>query len=270
MNNHGAAASSGQPDCASCHAENTCIQCHDGQDSNEFHPINFLASHDGIGVRPLEGILPPAELDAIIDIVRANGGLVSTKRNPDGSDSPYELNITYVDAILADSASEQVEKFLASQAIQYVLPGVPATYIHSLLGSRNWAEGTQQTGRARTINREKLDADQVRGELKNPDSFRSRVFTAYSHLIKTRRQQPAFHPNAAFEVLAFHPKLFAIRRKAAEQTIWAITNISSERIHFMLADIGISGPVTELLSGQTVDRLAVELQPYQFVWLSRQ
>jgi sucrose phosphorylase len=89
--------------------------------------FNFTASHDGIGVRPLEGILPPAELDTLVDIVRANGGQVSTKRNPDGTDSPYELNITYVDAILADAASDRAEKFLASQAVQYALPGVPAT-----------------------------------------------------------------------------------------------------------------------------------------------
>ena len=42
---HGAAASAGQPDCTSCHAENTCTQCHDGLDSRDFHPVNFLASH---------------------------------------------------------------------------------------------------------------------------------------------------------------------------------------------------------------------------------
>ena len=42
---HGAAASAGQPDCNSCHTENTCVQCHDGLGSSEFHPINFLASH---------------------------------------------------------------------------------------------------------------------------------------------------------------------------------------------------------------------------------
>ena len=112
--------------------------------------FNFTASHDGIGVRPLEGILPRREIDGLAEIVKANDGQVSYKRNPDGSDSPYELNITYVDAILADKDSNQAEKFLASQAIQYSLPGVPATYIHSLLGSRNWLEGVAQTGRART------------------------------------------------------------------------------------------------------------------------
>ena len=231
--------------------------------------FNFTASHDGIGVRPLEGILPPGQLDALVDIVRSNGGQVSTKTNPDGTDSPYELNITYVDAILADPASERAEKFLASQAVQYVLPGVPATYIHSLLGSRNWIEGVKQTGRARTVNREKLDVERVRERLKDPASFRSKVFYPYSHLIKTRKQQSAFHPNAAFEVLDFYPQLFAVRRHAAQQTLWAITNISSERMHFMLADIGITGPVVDLLSGQTVDSLSFELQPYQYAWLAR-
>ena len=236
-------------------------------DSSTTTFFNFTASHDGIGVRPLEGILPPAELDALIDIVRSNGGQVSTKRNPDGSDSPYELNITYVDAILADPASNRAEKFLASQAVQYVLPGVPATYIHSLLGSRNWTEGVAQTGRARTINRQKLDADQVRQDLTHPGSFRSRVFTAYSHMIKIRRSQSAFHPSAAFEVLDLHPQVFAIRRDAVDQTLWAVTNISDQRNQFTLSDAGITGPVIDLVSNQSVDSRAMELKPYQYVWL---
>ena len=174
-----------------------------------------------------------------------------------------------VDAILADRSSERADKFLASQAIQYVLPGVPATYIHSLLGSRNWTEGVAQTGRARSINRQKLHAGRVRKALKDPDSFRARVFVPYSHLIRTRKKQSAFHPNAAFEIFDLHPRLFAIRRETDEQTLWAVTNISSERMHFMLADVGVSGPVIDLLSNRTIDTLSVELQPYQYVWLSR-
>jgi sucrose phosphorylase len=192
--------------------------------------FNFTASHDGIGVRPLEGILPSKELDALIEIVNANEGQVSYKRNPDGSDSPYELNITYLDAILADRDSSRAEKFLASQAIQYVLPGVPATYIHSLLGSRNWTDGIKQTGRARTINREKLQVDQLRSELNDPASFRSQVFYPYLNLIKVRRSQKAFHPNANFEILEMDPRIFAIRRYSEEQTILALTNISAAEV----------------------------------------
>jgi sucrose phosphorylase len=234
--------------------------------SNTF--FNFAASHDGIGVRPLEGILPPEEIDALIAVVEANGGQVSYKRNPDGSDSPYELNITYVDAILADSESTQAEKFLASQAIQYVLPGVPATYIHSLVGSRNWLEGVKQTGRARTVNREKLDVENLMSELKDPESFRARIFFSYIDLIKIRKKQQAFHPNADFEILEIDPKVFAIKRYCEEQTIYALTNISSKDLSVSLSGNDVADQMTDLITGEKITTDSIILKPYQYAWLS--
>ena len=229
--------------------------------------FNFSASHDGIGVRPLEGILPPKELDALIDVVSTNDGQVSYKRNPDGTDSPYELNITYVDAILGDKKSANAGKFLASQAIQYALPGVPATYIHSLLGSRNWLAGREQTGRARTINREKLRLDEVVKELNNPNSFRSKIFFPYLEMIKTRRNQEAFHPNADFEILDLGPQLFAIKRSAANQTICAVANVSAARVEASLPSRGTGGMMKDLISGEMVDPNSFDLKPYQYLWL---
>ncbi|MBW2410474.1 MAG: sugar phosphorylase [Deltaproteobacteria bacterium] len=229
--------------------------------------FNFTASHDGIGVRPLEGILSPEEINGLIDIVKANGGQVSYKRNPDGSDSPYELNITYVDAILADPESKRAEKFLAAQSIQYALPGVPATYIHSLLGSRNWLEGVQQTGRARTVNRERLQIQDVLAELEDPESFRAKVFFPYLHLIKIRKAQPAFHPNAAFEILDLDARVFAIKRSADTQVIYALTNISSREIRVELAAEKPVAPMYDLITGEAVRAGALNLKPYQYVWL---
>lgn len=234
--------------------------------SNTF--FNFAASHDGIGVRPLEGILPPEEIDALAEVVKANGGQVSYKRNPDGSDSPYELNITYVDAILADSESTQAEKFLASQAIQYVLPGVPATYIHSLVGSRNWLEGVKQTGRARTVNREKLDVENLMSELKDPESFRARIFFSYIDLIKIRKKQQAFHPNADFEILEIDPKVFAIKRYCEEQTIYALTNISSKDLSVSLSGNEVAAQMMDLITGEQITTDSITLKPYQYMWLS--
>ncbi len=229
--------------------------------------FNFTASHDGIGVRPLEGILDPAELDALIKIVKANEGQVSYKKNPDGSESPYELNITYVDAILADRRSTCTDKFLASQSIQYALPGVPATYIHSLLGSRNWIEGANKTGRARTINREKLQVENPIAELNKPESFRAQVFFPYLNLIKTRKKQNAFHPNAGFEILDIHPKVFGIKRYSDDQTIYALTNISSQALSVSLSATASTVQTTDLISGKTVDPAELNLNPYQYMWL---
>jgi len=229
--------------------------------------FNFTASHDGIGVRPLEGILEPGEIEKLIEIVKSNDGQISCKRNPDGSDSPYELNITYVDAILGDKSSNRAEKFLASQSIQYALPGVPATYIHSLLGSRNWVQGVAQTGRARTVNREKLQVEKLIAELNNPESFRARVFFPYLHLIKTRKQQPAFHPNADFKILDIDPRIFGIKRYGKDQTIVALANISSKPVSISLAASASSGPMVDLITGENVDSGTIQLNPYQYVWL---
>lgn len=232
--------------------------------------FNFTASHDGIGVRPLEGILPPEDINALTGIVLRNGGRISTKRNPDGSDSPYECNITYVDALRRGSGDDphHAARFLASQAIQYALPGVPATYIHSLLGSRNWLEGVEQTGRARSINREKLHLQTVLGELSDPDSFRSRVFFPYTHMIAVRRSQPAFHPHAAFEILELDPRVFAIRRSCPHQQIRAVTNISSEAVTVSLPGSYPEKTLTDLLSGAATPCDSILLAPYQSLWLT--
>jgi glycosidase len=229
--------------------------------------FNFSASHDGIGVRPLEGILPAVEIERLTAAVKANHGHVSLKSNPDGSQSPYELNITYLDAILTDSESQRAEKFLASQAIQYALPGVPATYIHSLLGSRNWTAGVAQTGRPRSINRQKLDIDTILDDLRDPASFRSRVFFPYRDLMEIRRKQPAFHPSAEFKILELDPGLFAIQRRTTGQTLYALTNVTSRPISVSLLECRAS-TLFDLISATVVDPRAIRLKPYQFAWLA--
>jgi sucrose phosphorylase len=172
-----------------------------------------------------------------------------------------------VDAILADRSSTRADKFLASQSIQYALPGVPASYIHSLLGSRNWVEGVKQTGRARTINREKLPVEKLISELNDPASFRARVFFPYLNLIKTRKKQSAFHPNAGFEILQIDPKVFGIKRYSKDQTIYALTNISSKTISVSLAETASTAQATDLISGAVANTAAFDLNPYQYIWL---
>ena len=233
--------------------------------------FNFTASHDGIGVRPLEGILPKTEIDQLIKVVEKNGGKVSYKSNPDGSKSPYELNITYIDALCDKMSGRDFfhpQRFLSSQAIQFALPGVPAIYIHSLLGSRNWEEGVKRTNRARTINREKLKIDDLLSDLDHPETFRSRIFYPYIDLIKIRRRQQAFHPNAGFKILEIDPKVFAVARYSPGQMIYALTNISSKRLPVALSEKEAPLTMKDLLTGKTCRTNSFELGPYQSVWFS--
>ncbi|EOC6601201.1 sugar phosphorylase [Listeria innocua] len=101
--------------------------------------FNFLASHDGIGLNPVRGIIPEADILALVDDLEKEGALVSYKQNPDGTKSPYEINVTYMDALSkqADTDDLRLSRFLVAHAVLMSIPGVPAVYVQSILGSRN-------------------------------------------------------------------------------------------------------------------------------------
>ncbi len=160
--------------------------------------FNFLASHDGIGLNPARGILTEPEIAALVEKTLAHGGLVSYKSNPDGSHSPYELNINYFDALSNPFSGEQnqvrVDRFMAAHSIMLCLAGVPGIYFHSLFGSRGWPQGVQLTGRNRTINRQKLERLALERELQQPEFPPQPGFqTLFNHAQSPRR--PACFPS---------------------------------------------------------------------------
>lgn len=234
--------------------------------------FNFTASHDGIGVRPLEGILPSSQIAWLARHVRLNGGQVSERCNPDGSTSPYELNITYFDALRDPATPDDplhIPRFLAAQAVALAFAGVPAVYIHSLLGSRNWTEGVALTGRARTINRARLSADAVCEELADPKSVRARVFYPYLEMIGIRAGQPAFHPAARMQVLTVDDRVFAIKRVCQQQTLFAVTNFSAVALTVELKIENTVAPLIDLLGGRRFNDGTIPLKAYQSMWLTR-
>ncbi|KAB2902861.1 MAG: sugar phosphorylase [Anaerolineae bacterium] len=228
--------------------------------------FNFTASHDGIGVRPVEGILEPSELERLVHHVQNNSGRISYKNNPDGSRSPYELNITYVDAIGGvDGPSDvQIRRFMLSQAVKFALAGVPAVYIHSLLGSHNNIEGMLRTGHNRTINRARLDARLIRGELNDPTSFRGRIFRMHVELLNARSKSPAFHPKAEQKATALHNgRVLMLEREAETEKIVALYNFTGQPQAVQLA----IPPAVDLLTGKPFPDGEVTLAPYGFHWL---
>lgn len=239
--------------------------------------LNFTASHDGIGVRPLQGLIPNNELENLVKHVKALGGQVSTKRNSDGSDSPYELNITYFDALGTPDQSGlnlQLQRFLCSQTISMALKGVPAVYFHSLVGTRNWTEGVEQTGRARTINRRKWDKRELEQLLADSSTIHAQVFHEYERRLRIRRQQPAFHPDASQQILNFSDAIFAFLRKTDQESILCLSNLSDKAesisIDGHFKSIETTRSYIDLISGQRFSGAVkqLELQPYQTVWLT--
>jgi glycosidase len=193
--------------------------------------FNFTASHDGIGVRPLQGLLPDEEIAWLADSVRARNGRVSMKANSDGSKSPYELNITYRDALRVEEDLEaSLARFLTSQAIVLAFKGVPALYIHSVLGTENDLEGVERSGQNRSINRHKWESSELESLLAEPGTAQSRIFRKLSQWIQTRNQHPAFHPGAKMEVMDFGSGLFAFLRtsRTGVEKILCLFNLTGE------------------------------------------
>ena len=247
-------------------------------DSTAF--LNFLGSHDGIGVRPAEGLLTRAEIAHLCDLAKAHGGGVSYKANADGTFSPYEINAVYFDALTeADSReppTRQVDRFLASQSILLALAGVPAIYVQALLGSRNWLEGVERTGRLRSINRRKFDRAELEAELDDPASLRHQVFTRLRDRIAVRIAEPAFHPNGEQRILHLDPRVFAFERTAPDGSsrVLCLHNVAG-RAHRVEAGpahgLRVRGRLVDLVSGQTfttsAGTLDCVLPPYGVRWL---
>ncbi len=190
--------------------------------------FNFLASHDGIGVNPARGILDQTEIDHLVATVRAHGGFVSYKTLPDGTQTPYELNINYFDSLndpftppSTAHTREGVSRFLAAHAIMFALRGIPGIYFHSLFGSRGDREGAITTGINRRINRQKLAAATLSTELSDPTSLRSEVFTGLTSLLNQRASNPDFDPHGPQAILDSPATIFAIQRG----TTLCLTNI---------------------------------------------
>lgn len=234
--------------------------------------FNFTASHDGIGVRPLEGLLPDKEKELLFSQMVKNGGQISTKTNPDGSESPYELNITYFDALKETKFGPdglQEKRFICSQIVMAALQGIPAFYIHSLTATQNYIEGVRKTGRARTINRKKWNENELLAELSG-NTKTARVFNELISILKIRKNEPAFHPSAWQEIIDFNNSVFLIRRTSRYNysQVLSVSNITRTKVDIDLSELLETHEYIDIITGKKLPyNLAPSLLPYQTMWV---
>jgi glycosidase len=244
--------------------------------------FNFLGSHDGIGVRPVEGILTPAEIEQLCDLAIAHGGGVSYRARPDGGFSPYELNVVYFDALTEAGSIEpqhlQVDRFICAHSVLLALAGIPGIYIHSLLGSRNWKEGVTATGQLRSINRQKLNRAEVERQLADASSLRHQVCSRLLERIRVRVNEPAFHPNGPQTVIDGPASLFTIQRTSPDGSsrVLCVHNLSGwcQKLSVGSAQgVHMRGVLEDLCApGRTIavapdGRVEIDVAPYGVCWL---
>jgi len=237
--------------------------------SNDTTFFNFLASHDGIGLNPARGILSEVEIVALVRDLALEGALVSYKNNPDGTTSPYEINVTFLDALNreADDDATRLKRFLLAHAMLLVFPGVPAIYIQSILGGRNHYDGVRAAGHNRAINRQKYDLQQIEAELAGGDWLRQQIYTRLGQLIQLRRRQPAFHPDNPMTLYDSENAVLVLRRHQPESGdgLLCVFNLSGRSVETQLP---MAHTLQDVVSGEKVDGTQpVKLDAWQFMWL---
>lgn len=239
--------------------------------------LNFIASHDGVGLRPTEGLLSEWELETLINTMKRFGGKVTSRTTPQGGVKPYEINISLWNA-MAGSVQQgpdqwQFARFVCAAAVMMGLEGVPAFYIHSLFGTENDLERVDNTGHFRSINRHIWNMEDLEHVLNTP-THHQKVFNTITRLTHIRRAQPSFHPNATQYILHMGEKLFAFWRQSLDrrQSLFAVYNITDQPQTFNLSELNLiaTDEWTDLVTDQTYeDHLSnVTLMPYQFMWLA--
>ncbi|MGV6857722.1 MAG: sugar phosphorylase [bacterium] len=260
---------------SSCHLNQWMMSMPPARNGTTY--FNFIASHDGIGLRPAEGLLNDNELDALLNTMQQFGGRISWRAGTGGTRKAYEVNIALIDALQGTTNGPDrwnLERFTCAHAIMLGLEGIPAFYIHSLLATHNDYERMENSGNSRAINRHQWDWSMLETELADTHSLHHRVLKNLRALIAIRRRQPAFHPNAVQFTLQLSDKLFGFWRQSMdrEQSIFCIYNISDEPQCLHLSDINliVTDHWFDLVSGQAYDSIGdkIELTPYQTVWIA--
>ncbi len=241
--------------------------------------LNFTASHDGIGMRPVEGILPDNEQAKMIETVKKTGGLVSMRALPNGGEAPYEINTTYFEATGQTFNGEddlQLERFLCTQTIVMSLEGIPAFYIHSMLATPNDHAQVAHRGMNRAINRHRWDYPTLNALMDDPQTMQARIFEALSKRLKVRAKQAAFHPNATQFTIPFEDQVFGIWRQSLDrrQSIFALHNVSDQWVDVAHMSMNLIEDEhwVDILSDDQIDmsKDSISLAPYQCRWITNQ
>ncbi|MGR6872782.1 alpha-glucosidase C-terminal domain-containing protein [Pseudomonas sp. HK3] len=191
--------------------------------------------------------------------------------------TPYEVNITLFDALQGTENGKDdyaLARFLCAHGVMLALEGIPALYIHSVLGTHNDYEKLERTQQNRSINRREWQYDELVTLLNDDTSHHKQVYEQITQLVQLRRKQKAFHPNATQFTLHIGDHLFGFWRQSMDrrQSIFCIYNITDQEQPLLLSDLNlvVTHHWQDLIGGVTFDNThdAITLEPYQMMWIA--
>lgn len=184
--------------------------------------ITVLDTHDGIGVidigadsadphgRP--GLLPPAELDALIEKIHTNSNgqsRLATGLAASNLDL-YQINCTYYEAL-----GRNDRNYLLARAVQFFAPGIPQVYYVGLMAGENDMSLLEKSGVGRDINRHSYTPAEIEQAIQRP------VVQSLFELMRFRNSHPAF--NGSFSMPETHDTHITMRW--ANGAEWAMLDV---------------------------------------------
>ena len=242
--------------------------------------VTVFGSHDGMGRKPVLGLLPDDDLERMVqDLVAGHGALPNYARQAGGGRIIYELCATPWSLINRADADEplqlQVDRYTACAALGLTLRGVPAFYINGLLGvpNRLAPRGLDEN---RSINREQFNETSLHAELDNPGNQMRLVLERLLRLIEVRTREPAFAPGGPpLDVLDSPAAVVAVVAAGGGRRVLALTNVSAspQRIRLETSQFPSRGSAFELITGAETTVPAepvweLSLAPYEVRWLA--
>jgi len=239
--------------------------------------FNFTASHDGVGLRALEGLMNDERIKDLLINCEKRGGLVSHRRLSNGEDKPYELNISWWSAMEdsgRDSNRYQFERFILTQLLVMALKGVPAFYLPALLASENDIKRFSMTGQRRDLNREKFKSDNLLSVLNNPGSNANKNLKYLRNAMDIRSNLKQFHPSSEMKCLSKgRSDIVVIKRGKGPKSIFAIHNMTDNKINYQLNDNDLPQKIDndcnmqDFLTSTKYNWKNISLDPFQVIWL---
>ena len=236
--------------------------------------LNFIASHDGIGIRPTEGLFNKKILNNFLKRLKKNGSKFSYRKVQNKTKKVYEANITVFDALKKSDYDTKgqfyLERYVSAHAIMISFEGIPGIYFNSIFGTSNDEAKFIITGNNRDVNRYRWNLKNITNKLKNKRTKQSIFYQNICNLLNIRRKQKAFHPNALRINLNYGQKIYAFKRVSLDkkQTITCITNLSSK---IQKIKINKKNQKMKNLINLTIhieDKKFLVLKPFETIWLS--
>ena len=235
--------------------------------------LNFIASHDGIGMRPTEGILNKEILNNFLKRLKKNGSKFSYRKISNKGKKVYEANITIFDALKKSDYDPKgkyfLERYVSAHAVMISFEGIPAIYFNSLFGTSNDEAKFIITGNNRDVNRYKWNFKNISKKLNDKRSKQSIFYQYICNLLNIRRAQKAFHPNASRLNINLGSNIFCFKRTSIDkkQTILCITNLTSKTQTLKLKKMynKWKNLIKPLIKNE---KNLFMLKPFETIWLS--